>query len=307
MHKFVLLVIGFLGLAASFLHAQSRMPEIKLAEVKKSAPTDMLGYEEQPYFLLIGESETALSQGDYDSAALRLIEAMAIEPQNPLNVALLTNLGMIYYYNEQDSMALITLNEAVRREPRLIAARENRARVLTGLGRDNEAYADYSAILDIDSLNTDARYMHGMIALFSGKQDVAKADIDVLNNVVPLLKSTVLATATYYSLTGNNTEAVSLFRKLLETDKQAEYYAALVGCLIAEDNLNEASQIIGEGLERYPKDPELYYYRAVLNKRRYMPDAARADAAQAIRLGANPARVSAIFNNEVQSTKKRQH
>lgn len=275
--------------------AQSRAPELKLGEIKHKDKADTLGFEERPYFLLIEQSEKALEEHNYEQAGLRLVEAMGIEPDNPLNVALLSNLGMIYYYNEQDSMALVTLDVAIQRSPRLIGARENRARVLIGMGRDAEAYDEYAKIIEIDSLNCDARFTHGMMALYRGKLSEAQADFATLSRVVPLWSNTLLANATMYSMTGNEREAISLYRRLLDKDKLPEYYSALAGCLIVVDNLDEASKIIGEGLERYSTDPELFYYRALLNHKRYMDTEAHADAKKAIEYGANPERVRKIF------------
>jgi tetratricopeptide (TPR) repeat protein len=275
--------------------AQSRGPEMKLTPKEAKESADTFNFEERPYFLLIEQSEKALENNDYDTAGLRLIEAMSVEPQNPLNIALMTNLGMIYYYNEQDSLALVTLDEAVRRSPRLVGAHEMRARVLTGMGRDRDAYDDYTAIIEIDSVNTNARFMRGMMALYHGKLDVAEGDFEVLNRVVPLSRNTMLAYGTLYAMTGRDHEAISYFRKLLEVEKMPEYYASLAGCFIAVDNLDDASKTLGEAFERYPNDPELYYYRAKLNKLRYMADDAQRDAKRAIELGADPRKVAAIF------------
>ena len=226
-------IVAIFSLQSPSSFAQNRTPEIKINKSQRQLkeeskdPNDSLNLEERPYFLLIDQSEKALEQNDYEAAALRLVEAMSVEPDNPLNVALLTNLGMIYYYNEQDSMALRVLDEAVRRSPRLIAAHEKRARVLTGMGRDKEAYEEYGRVIDIDSLNTSARFYHAMMALHSGKLPEAEADIACLNRVVPLWTNTVLAHATLFSMTGREREAISLFRRLLDKDKLPEYYAAL--------------------------------------------------------------------------------
>lgn len=276
--------------------AQSRYPELKLTpKYKEKTPVDSLNYDERPYFILIDESERSLADGDYEAAALRLVEAMGIEPQNPLNVALLSNLGMIYYYNGQDTLALTTLNEAVKRSPRLIGARQHRATVLAALGRDDEALADYNAIIQIDSINTDALFMRCMMSLYRGDLSTAQHDAASLKRIIPLSSRSLLANATVCANTGQNNEAISLYRKLLDIDKQPEYYSALAGCLIAVDNYNEASEVIGKGLERWSHDPELYYYRALLNHKRYLDKEARADAKRAINLGANPQKVEQIF------------
>lgn len=276
--------------------AQSRHPELKFTPKPKTEKVpDSLNYDERPYFILIDESEKALAEGDYEAAGLRLVEAMGVEPQNPLNVALLSNLGMIYYYNQQDSMALVTLNEAVRRAPKLIGAHKHRAVVLSALGRDSEAFDDYNAIIEIDSLNTDALFMRAMMAIYRDDFATARHDAATLDRIIPLSRNSLLANATLAANEHRNHDAISLYRKLLDVDKQPEYYAGLIGCLIAVDNLDEASAVIGKALQRYANDAELYYFRAIVNKHRYLDKEAKADATKAIALGADPKRVAAIF------------
>lgn len=280
--------------------AQNRTPDIKINKSERQikaekAENDSLNLEERPYFLLIDQSEKALEENDFESAALRLVEAMSVEPDNPLNVALLSNLGMIYYYNEQDSLALRVLDEAVVRAPKLIAAHENRARVLTGVGRDMEAFEEYGKVIEIDSMHTTARFYHAMIALYNGRLAAAEEDIACLNNVVPLWTNTILANATLFSLTSREREAISLFRKLIDREKLPEYYSALAGCLLAVDDLNEASQVINDGMTLFPDDPELLFHRAVLNKKRYLPDEAQRDAKRAIELGVEPKRMLEVL------------
>ncbi|MCH5218953.1 MAG: hypothetical protein J1F20_00165 [Muribaculaceae bacterium] len=272
--------------------AQTRMPEIK---IQQREVVDSTGFEERPYFLLIEQSEKALEEGDYESAALRLVEAMGIEPDNQLNVALLSNLGMIYFYNEQDSLALVVLDKAIERSPRLIAPHEGKARILISMGRDNEAYQEYENIIDIDSINTNARYVHGTMALYKNDLETAMKDIAVLERIVPVSPRTMLAKAILYSMTGNEIEAISIFRKLIDNDPAPEFFGRLAACQIAIDNLGDASETIGKGLHYYPDDAELYYYRALLNNKRYLPDEAHRDAKKAIELGADKAKVLQIF------------
>lgn len=276
--------------------AQSRMPEVKIAprQPEKTAK-DSLDFEERPYFLLIEQSEKALEEGNYDAAALRLVEAMSVEPNNELNVALLSNLGMIYFYNEQDSMALVVLDKAIERSPRLIAPREGRARILLNKGFDKDAYDEYANILEIDSTNVEARFIHGMMSLYAGNLPVALDDIKMLEKLVPTNTKTLLAKATLYSMTGKELEAISLFRNLIESDPAPEYFARLAACQLAIDRLGEASETIGTALDKYPTDAELFYYRAILNKKRYLLDDAQKDARRAIELGADKRKVLKIF------------
>ena len=211
------------------------------------------------------------------------------------NVLLLSNLGMIYSYMDNDSMAIAVLDEAVRRAPELRTAQANRGEVLLKLGRDKEASEAFEKVIAADSLNIDARYYHGTIALYSGKLDAAEADFNVLRSIVPEALTTARALGMLYSLSGRDRDALPYLRKLVSLEPAPEYYAALAGSLLALSELSEASGVLAEGLERYPDDPELYYYRAILNRDRFLLDDARADAARAAALGVNPKRIAAIF------------
>ena len=236
-----------------------------------------VNYDEDPYVILVGEAEAAIADGNYPEAAQRLLDAMSVDPERESNPLLQSNLAMVYSYMDRDSLALKKLDELIERAPRMTTAIQNRAHVLMKLGDDRRAYDDFCTVLDIDSLNLDARYYHGMMALYGGRRDIAESDFAL------------------YSLTGQDRLAIPYLRRLVEETPSPEYYSALAGCLMALDDYSEASAIISAGLKRYSHDPELYYYRAKLNKALYRLDDAHADALKAIELGASPTRVNAIF------------
>lgn len=254
--------------------------------------------EEDPYFILMGEADKAIADGNYEEAAARLVDAMAVEPDNPGNVLLLSNLGMVYSYMDRDSLALVALDEASRRAPRMVTVVNNRARVYLKLNRDDDAFREFSHAVELDSTNLDARYYRGIMSLYKGDLAGAEADFDVLKRMVPGSYITAVAMSSLYSMTGRDRLAVPYFEKLIELDPNPEYFSGLAGCYLALDNLSEASAVINEGLNRYSHDPELYYYRAKLNYERFRLDDARADAKKAIDYGASPAKVNAIFDKK---------
>ena len=251
--------------------------------------------EEDPYFLLCGQADKAVADENYEEAAARLLDAMMVKPDSPFNPLLLSNLGMIYSCLGRDSLALETLDEAHRREPALRRAIENRALVLLKMGSDKDAFRDFSDVIEADSVNLEARYYRGLIALYGGNPEIAETDFNMLRRLAPASVETARALSSLYSLTGRDAEAIPYFRSLVEREPSPEYYAGLAGCYLAVGKLSEAGTSLAEGLAAYPEDPELYYYRAWLNRDRYLLDDARADARMAIRLGANPKRVNALF------------
>ena len=259
--------------------------------ISTGAETD----EEDVYFILMGQADQAIKDENYTEAEHRLVEAMAIEPENPSNVLLLSNLGMVYSYMDRDSLALCAYDEALRRAPEMTTVLQNRARLHLKMGNDLDAYSDFGAVVSRDSLNAEARYYRGMIALYGGKLEQATADFDVLSSIAPDSYNTWSALAALYSLTERSIRAIPYYIKLIEADPSPEYYSALAGCYLAEGRLSEASSIIADALRLYSHDPELYYYRAWLNRDRYLLDDARSDAELAVRYGADAAKVARLF------------
>ena len=52
----------------------------------KAATASVPDDEEDPYFLLCGQADKAIADGDYSEAAARLIDAMSVRPDAPENV-----------------------------------------------------------------------------------------------------------------------------------------------------------------------------------------------------------------------------
>ncbi|MBD5177930.1 MAG: tetratricopeptide repeat protein [Bacteroidales bacterium] len=248
--------------------------------------------EADPYFLLCGEADEAIAEGKYEEAAERLWDAIMMRPQAPQNLFLRTNLGLIYSYIDKDSLALSTLEQVIEIAPTMKTPRANRARVLLKLGRDADALEEYQHILELDSTHVEARYYRGMMALYNGVLDVAEQDFGVLKETAPESLMTARALSSLYSMTGRDREAIPYFKKLLEQEKAPEYYSGLAGCYIANEDYNEASELLAEAIQAFPEDPELYYYRAQLNRKRYRIEEARQDAAKAVQLGLNPSKVA---------------
>lgn len=259
-------------------------------------PVDTL-YEEDPYFLLMGEAEAAIKAENWEEGALRLEDAVRVKPNHPTNALLYSNLGAVYSTLGRDSIALENYNKALEIAPNMLTPLIGRGRLYLTLGRDKEAFGDFSKAIEVDSINTDARFYHGMMSLYGGILSMAEEDFAVLESIAPRSTDTAIALSTMYSMTGRDQEAIPYLKKLVENVPAPEYYANLAGCYLNLDWLNEASETIGEGLKRFPDDPELYYYRAWLNKERYRLDDAHKDAKKAVELGANPAKVDALFRH----------
>lgn len=252
-------------------------------------------FDADPYFLLMGEADAAIADKNWPEAAARLCDALAVKPNHPSNALLFNNLASVYSRMGEDSLAVATYGRGLEIAPNMLTLVVGRGKTYLALGRDKEAYGDFCHAVEIDSIAADARFYRGMMALYSGNLATAEADFKVLNTVAPKSIDNAVAMSTLYSLTNRERQAIPYLEKLIENEPAAEYYATLAGCRLALGELTEASEVISAGLKRYPRDPELYYYRAWLNRDRFRNDDARADGARAIELGANPQKVKELL------------
>ncbi|MDE6288582.1 MAG: tetratricopeptide repeat protein [Muribaculaceae bacterium] len=257
-------------------------------------PVDSI-YDENPYFILMGEADRAIAAQDWAEAVARLNDAIAVDPANPSNALVYCNMGLCQSCLGNDSLALESYDRSLEIAPRMSVALMGRGRSLLSLKRDREAFEAFGDVIEIDSLSQEARFFHGMMALYGGNATIAENDFNVLRSVAPDEDDTYIALSTLYSLTGREREAIPYLSLLVESHPDAEYYSALAGCYLALGQLTEASATIHDGLERFPTDPELYYYRAWLYRDMYRSDDAKRDARKAVELGASPVRVNALF------------
>lgn len=247
------------------------------------------------YIELITAADSAQTAADWTRADSLLTAAVRLQPQNPLNVLLMSNLGMLRFYQGNDSLALMTLDAAHTMDPRATIVLVNRAKVRLNMGDRDGALADWNAVLEVDTANIATRYLRSMELLRRGDIAAAEADAYRLERDAPSDLRTDLALGTLLSSTMRYAEAIPYLNRAIETDPQPELFAARALCRIMTGDFNEASEDINEGMRLDPADGELYLYRALLNRMRYRPDDAKRDARRAVELGVAQRRADALL------------
>ncbi|MCM1504335.1 MAG: tetratricopeptide repeat protein [Muribaculum sp.] len=238
----------------------------------------------EDYFEYMGKADTAIAEGDWESAERYLLDAIMSDPTNPTRVMILSNLGLVQFNLGRDSLAINSLNEAHKMAPRSVKVLANRAEVLMAMGNDEAAYSDYDTILSLDSLNVEARYIHSLLGLRLGLLDSALEDARELEAVDADSYETHLAYGSYYTAVEDWALAAPHYTALILRQPSAFLYCARAVCYLMLDRLNEASSDISSGLELDPENSELYFYRAHLNKKRFQTDDARADMRRSLEL-----------------------
>ncbi|MDR1500431.1 MAG: tetratricopeptide repeat protein [Tannerellaceae bacterium] len=132
----------------------------------------------QTYEELIGKSYDYLEKEDLLAAEATLKEAMRLEPANPNNYALLTNLGTIQRRQGKMDEALISYTAALSRHPQNATILENRASLYLETGETEKALSDYNLLLLGNPANEDALYNRGLIYIRQKNYLWAEQDFD---------------------------------------------------------------------------------------------------------------------------------
>lgn len=254
-------------------------------------------FNDSIYIALFSKAEDATSKGDWAQAEIYLTDAIQHNKSNPANVILLSNLALIQFQQGKDSIALQSINDAVKIMPNPTTL-SNRAKILKAMGRIDEAYADYETIINLDSTHFEARYMHGLIALSKSDLTTAQYDFFKLEQFAPENNTTIKGLAFFYFYTHQYEKAIPYYNKLIPLDDSAENYCNRATCHLIMNNLQDASSDISEALKLYPNNGELYLLRAWLNRLYYRYNDAKVDAQRAIELGISKDRINAVLQSK---------
>lgn len=247
------------------------------------------------YFDLMGAADKAIKDGKWADAEESLRQAIRLDPSNPSNALLLSNIGMVQFYDGRTEAALSTLSDAHRVAPASVTILLNRARVLTSAGHDEAAIADYSRVIRLDSTLAEPRFYRAMIQLNRGNTESAVADLDTLAATHPDDRFTHIGQATLQMQRGAYTEAIPHLTRILKDNPDASYLGQRALCYLLTNDPGAAAEDIALALQLDPTDGELYLYRAMLNKVRFRPDDARADCDKAIKFGVDPNRAKLLL------------
>ena len=243
---------------------------------------------------LVQQADSAISHSDWLMAERLLIRALDTEPDNQGNVMLISNLGMVRFYQGADSIAIKTLTQAVEMAPESHTVRSNRARVYAATGHQCEALDDYSYLIAADSTLSEPLLYHGIISMDMGDIETAGKDFHRLEQLAPDALDTHIALASYYTSIGAPTKAIAHYSRLIELSPDPLYYGERAVLYMMTGRLTEASADIADGLSLDPSDGMLYLYRAVYNKMCYRPDDMRHDVELAVKYGVDKARIKQL-------------
>lgn len=247
---------------------------------------------------VVAHADSAIARAEWAKAEALLSEAISLRPGDPGNVLLLSNLGIVRHQMGNDKGALEALTDAHHIAPVSVTVLNNRARIYLSMGRKEDAVADYERVMQLDTTLTEPYFYRGMVSFSIGDIESAEMDFEHLRRMAPDDELTLVAFAALHTARGENEAAAGEYERLVKISPEAEYYSGLIENYLALDRLSEVAETIAVAMERYPVDPEFYVFRALLNKKLYLYDDARADARRAVSLGASAQQVNMLLNSK---------
>lgn len=169
----------------------------------------------QTYEEWIKKSYDYLDNKDLVSAEESLKTAMRQEPANPLNYALLTNLGTIQRRQGKLEEALLSYTSALSGHTKNITILENRASLYTEMGEPEKALNDYTALLIINPDHQESLYCRGLLYLQLKNFLWAEQDFDKILKVNEKSVRGRLGHAILEKVRGNYTESERIFNYLI--------------------------------------------------------------------------------------------
>lgn len=221
--------------------------------------------------------DRAVAYAEQDSlvqAEAYIRRALKLEPANPHNALLFSNLGTLQRHQQKYEQALESYTLALNIAPLAVPILLNRATVYLELGRNEQAQADYSLALDREKDNEEALLMRAYIYMRCREYKLARTDYKHLLEVNPRHFNGMLGLATLEQKDGKPEAALTLLNTMI-SDKEwgaswtpsqyAMLYVARAG--VEQDlqhmemaliDLEEAIRLDGTQVEPYLMRGEIY-------------------------------------------------
>lgn len=248
----------------------------------------------QSYQELCDRAIACTEQDSLSQAEETIRQALKLEPANPHNALLFSNLGTIQRRQHQYEQALESYNFALNIAPRTVPILLNRAAIYLELGRNNLAQADYSLALDMEKDNQEALLMRAYIYMQQRDYKMAKADYERLLRINPAHYNGRLGLATLEQKEAKYEEALVILNDMLAAkgehsqlsdSQRSMLYVARAGVEKDMQHTDMALLDLAEAIRLDELRTEAYLIRGEIYLAQKKKDMAKRDFEKAISLG----------------------
>lgn len=255
-----------------------------------TAPAFSQTYEEWSDRAVVATEQDSLAQAEE-----YILKALKLEPANPHNALLFSNLGTIQRRQQDYEKALESYTFALNIAPRTLPILLNRAALYLELGKNDLARVNYSLALDIETSNEEALLMRAYIYRQQRDYKAARSDYERLLKLNSLSYNGRLGLVTLEQKEGKFEEALMLLNKMI-ADKmdgatpitpslQAVLYVARAGIEEEMKQPELALMDLEEAIHLDDSQPETYLLRGQIYLSQKKKDTAKRDFEKALSLG----------------------
>ena len=249
----------------------------------------------QTYEELSERAATATEQDSLTQAEGYIRQALKLEPANPHNALLFSNLGIIQQRRQQYEQALESYTLALNIAPRAVPVLLNRAALYLELGKEDLARIDYSLVLDMDKDNQEALLMRAYAHMQQRNYKSARADYEHLLKIVPQSYNGRLGLAMLEQKEKKYEAALSILNSMLAgkevssavltASQTAVLYTARAGVEKDMEHTDFARVDLEEAIRLDSSQPEAYLMRGQLYLSQKKKELAKRDLEKAASLG----------------------
>jgi tetratricopeptide (TPR) repeat protein len=241
----------------------------------------------QSYNQWLDQAGAHIEGNRFDSAAVALQKAMALEPSSENNPVLLLNLGILQRQLGLYGDAFISLTASMANNPRADIVLRNRASLLCDMGRMDEAMEDYDALIRNYPNDVEAYYRRGLLFLEKNDRAGAEADFKASETIAPDNIYTKLSKALLYKLDDNWEAAERVYTGLIQSSSSVDpgFYMNRAECYVNTDQMFKASADLRVVEKSQRENPYFYILRGRVRLEQFDKVAARADFQSAKALG----------------------
>ena len=240
----------------------------------------------QTYEDFLQKSYDFVDKNDLPSAEESLKAAMRLEPANPLNYALLTNLGTIQRRQGKLEDALISYTSALSGHSKDITILENRASLYTELGETEKALNDYNLLLHEDPEHQESLYNRGLLYIQMKQFVWAEQDFDKIMEVNEKSVRARLGHAILEKARGNLDESERIYNYLIsEMPKDLILYEGRADLYFRMGKNSRAMNDINKVFQEGTPTAGLYVLRGKIKLALYEKERAAIDFKKAESMG----------------------
>lgn len=248
-----------------------------------------LSLSAQSYEELSGRAIDYIEKDSLPQAEKLLTEALKLQPKNPHNALLFSNLGLVQRRLGRYEEAVDSYSYALNIAPLAVPILLNRAALYLELGLQDKAYVDYCQVMDVDKINAEALLMRAYIYVMRRDFKAARMDYDRLLQLAPQSYSGRLGLATLEQKEGKHRESLDLLNKLIaENEGDATLLVARADVERDMGHADLALIDLEEAIRLAPSSADAYLLRGDIYLAQKKKGLAKLDFEKAVSLGVPP-------------------